>query len=136
MLVVRLQSLSGLPIYRQIVRQVRASIATGRLVSGDPIPSVRELSQQLGVNPMTIAKAYGELERSGVVTTRRGTGTFVAANPPDDDLAARRDRLSEAAELLAVEAYHLGFDLDATQAAVESTFARFARERAGGGKRR
>ena len=135
MLVVRLQPLSGLPIYRQIVRQVRAAIATGRLAPGDPIPSVRELSQQIGVNPLTVVKAYGELEHMGVVVTRRGTGTFVADTLPEHDARSRREVLAEAAELLAVEAYHLGFDLDATQSAVATAFARFARERARGGGR-
>lgn len=69
---------SPLPIFAQIVQQVRAGVARGRLKAGDPIPTVRELAAQLVVNPNTIAKAYQMMEQAGVLTTRRGAGTFIA----------------------------------------------------------
>src|SRR5215472_12245821 len=67
------------PIYAQIERAIRVSIATGRLGVGDRLPTVRQLAVDLRVNANTVAKVYGELERSGVLETRRGVGTFVAA---------------------------------------------------------
>lgn len=69
---------SPLPIFAQIVQQVRAGVARGRLKAGDAIPTVRELAAELVVNPNTIAKAYQMMEQAGVLTTRRGAGTFIA----------------------------------------------------------
>jgi GntR family transcriptional regulator len=70
---------SGLPVYRQIMDQVRRMIVAGRLAPGDRLPSVRELAGTLGINPLTVGKAYGELERDGAVEMRRGLGMFVRA---------------------------------------------------------
>ena len=70
---------SGLPIYRQLMEQIERQSAAGLLGPGDALPSVRELSRDLGINPATVVKAYAELERTGLVETRHGLGTFVAA---------------------------------------------------------
>ncbi len=95
------------PIYRQIVAQVKRSAALGALQPGDALPSVRELAQELVVNPNTVMHAYAELEREGVVATRRGLGTFVAEGR-DILSAAEKDRiLSAAADRLLTEAAHL-----------------------------
>ena len=67
------------PIYAQVERGLRASIAAGRIKAGDQLPTVRELAVELGVNANTIARVYSELERAGVLETRRGVGTFVRA---------------------------------------------------------
>src|SRR3990172_9893584 len=69
---------SGVPIYRQLIDQVRAQIATGRLFVGDFLPSVRNVAAELAVNPMTVSKAYSLLERDGVVELVRGQGMRVA----------------------------------------------------------
>ena len=69
------------PIYAQLERGVRAAIATGRLRPGDRLPTVRELAVELRVNANTVARVYAELERAGVIGTRRGVGSFVAATP-------------------------------------------------------
>jgi GntR family transcriptional regulator len=69
------------PIYAQLNRALRASIATGRLSPGDQLPTVRQLAGELRVNANTVARVYGELERDGVLETRRGVGSFVAATP-------------------------------------------------------
>lgn len=79
---------SGVPIYRQIQDQICLGIASGQLVPGEQLPTVRALAVELSVNPNTVIKAYTELERRGIVTTEQGTGTFVAASetpamPPD-----------------------------------------------------
>ena len=66
------------PIYLQIVELVKKNIATGDLVSGEKLPSVREMSKDLGVNPNTLQRSYGELERLGITYTRRGMGSFIS----------------------------------------------------------
>lgn len=73
------------PIYLQIIELIRRAIATGELMPGDKLPSVREMSSSLGVNPNTLQRAYGELERLGITYTRRGMGSFVSEgkNEPD-----------------------------------------------------
>ena len=79
---IRLDSTDSSPIYVQIERGIRAAVATGRLPKGTQLPTVRELAVALRVNANTVAKVYSELERNGVVETRRGVGTFVAEAPP------------------------------------------------------
>ena len=66
------------PIYLQIVELVKKNIATGDLVPGEKLPSVREMSKDLGVNPNTLQRSYGELERLGITYTRRGMGSFIS----------------------------------------------------------
>jgi GntR family transcriptional regulator len=76
------QSKSPIPIYEQIVSQVIFGVASGALEAGELIPSVRELAPQITVNPNTVARAYQELERRGVLTARRGKGMEVTAEAP------------------------------------------------------
>ena len=74
---IRVQPNSGVPIYRQLIDQVRAQVAGGRLVAGEFLPSVRQVAEELQVNPMTVSKAYSLLERDGVVELVRGQGMRV-----------------------------------------------------------
>jgi GntR family transcriptional regulator len=69
------------PIYAQLDRGLRAAIGTGRLQVGDQLPTVRQLAVDLSINANTVARVYAELERAGVIETRRGIGSFVAATP-------------------------------------------------------
>ncbi len=69
------------PLYAQLERGLRAAIATGRLAPGDQLPTVRQLAVTLRVNANTVARVYSELERAGVIVTRRGVGSFIAATP-------------------------------------------------------
>ena len=69
------------PIYAQLDRSLRAAIATGRLQVGDQLPTVRQLAVDLSINANTVARVYAELERAGVIDTRRGIGSFVTATP-------------------------------------------------------
>jgi GntR family transcriptional regulator len=91
---------SSVPIYEQIVAQVVFAVAAGDVAAGEMIPSVRDLAQQLLVNPNTVARAFQELERGGVVESRRGLGMAVAADAPklcrDRRRAIVRDRLRDA----------------------------------------
>ena len=97
----------GVPIYLQIANQVKYQVASGRLVPGDEIPPIRVLAHQLLVNPNTVARAYLELERAGVVTKRHGSGTYVSDTGSP---LARKERLrilSQRIDGLLAEARHL-----------------------------
>ncbi len=96
------------PIYRQLATQVREGVARGRLKAGEKLPSVRELSRTLVVNPNTIARAYTELERDGVLHTRQGMGVFVAQPSNDLTKTARKRKLTELIDNLLTEAVYLG----------------------------
>ena len=75
----RLDLHSGVPVYRQIIDQVRGGIASGSLSVGDQLPTVRQLAVDLSINPNTVARAYRELELGGVLETHQGTGTFISS---------------------------------------------------------
>ena len=96
------------PIWRQIVDQVRAAIASGELQPHDPLPSVRAVASALVVNANTVAKAYAELTRHGDVTSEPGRALFVSAAPPALPGAERKKKLQIAVERLVAEAVHLG----------------------------
>jgi GntR family transcriptional regulator len=101
------------PIYHQLERSIRFAIAVGKLVIGDQLPTVRQLAVDLRINANTVAKVYTELERSGVVETRRGVGTFVTARP--NEAANRRDReqrLREMSDHFVAEIHNHGFSID------------------------
>ena len=80
------------PIYAQLERAIRVAIATGRLRSGDQLPTVRQLAVDLRVNANTVARVYVTLEREGVLATRRGVGTFIADSVPKASHAGHRER--------------------------------------------
>lgn len=105
---------SGVPIYRQIQDQVRYGIASGLLVAGEQLPTVRALAVELSVNPNTVIKAYSELERAGVLTTEQGSGTFVSgsastAAPTGSD---RRTKLESLCSEFLAHAAQYGFSAD------------------------
>ena len=100
-----------LPIYRQIMRQVIDAVAGGRLQAGAQLPSHRELAEQLVIAPLTVKKAYDELERQGLIVTHRGKGTFVSERIPDIAPAERRERLRDAAQRLLSQAALSGVPL-------------------------
>lgn len=99
---------SGLPIYRQIMDQVRSLISSGRLPSGSMLPSTRELAAVLEVNMMTISKAYSKLEADEVVERVRGKGMRVADRKPASSLTARKKEVTELLEPLLKHAQQLG----------------------------
>ena len=104
----------GVPLYLQLVRQIKQFIATGRLTAEDELPAVRTLAQQLVVNPQTVVRAYRELEMAGLIYKRRGAGTYVSAHGTPYTEAECRRLLMERANALLVEARSLGFDLEKT----------------------
>jgi GntR family transcriptional regulator len=105
----QISTTSDAPIYRQLAVQIRRGVALGKLAVGVQLPSVRELSRQLVVNPNTIARAYTELERDGVVHTRQGIGVFIAQPRSDVNKAVRKRQLAEAMDETLTEAIYLGF---------------------------
>ena len=84
----RVDAGSGVPIYRQLVEQVRRDVMLGRLSPGDQLPTLRDVVDAVAINPNTVAKAYAELEHEGLVVRRQGMGTFVASTPPLGALVA------------------------------------------------
>ena len=99
-----------LPIYRQIMRQITEAIAGGVLKCGEKLLSHRELSEQLVIAPLTVKKAYDELEAQGLIQTLRGRGTFVAAQLPARDPDADLERVRQTARRLLSQAYLGGLD--------------------------
>jgi GntR family transcriptional regulator len=102
----------GVPIYRQIVNQVKYLVASGLLQPGEELPPIRTLALQLKVTPNTIVKAYGELETSGVVHKRRGSGTFVSEGRQQLALRERRRIIEQRIDALLAEAHQLNFSAD------------------------
>ena len=103
---------SRTPIYRQLVQQIREAIARGELQPEANLPSVRQLSRELVVNPNTVARAYTELEREGLLVSRPGRGVFIAQPRNDLTRAARDRRLTEQLDRWLTEAVHLGYSAD------------------------
>jgi GntR family transcriptional regulator len=108
----RINSSDGVPIYVQILNQVKHLVASGRLAPGEEIPPIRVLAEQLVVNPNTVARAYLELERAGVVTKRHGAGTYVSENRSPMAHREKIKVLTQRVDSLLVEARHLDVELD------------------------
>jgi GntR family transcriptional regulator len=101
------------PLYAQLEQGIRAAIATGRLATGAQLPTVRQLAVELTVNANTVARVYAELERAGVLETRRGVGTFVAATqPPVGQRRGREPELRALVQRCLDEAAARGFSSD------------------------
>lgn len=103
---------SRLPIYRQLAAQIREAIARRRLQPGERLPSVRDLSRTLVINPNTVARVYTELEREGVLHTRQGLGVFVAEPKAELSRRARKEKLAELLDQFLTEAVYLGLTAD------------------------
>ena len=101
---------SGLPIYRQVMDQVKYAAASGVLSAGDRLPSIRELARSLSVNPTTIVKAYGELAREGVVEIKHGRGVFVAGRRGEVSKAVRDEAMRRLVRNFLFEAARIGAD--------------------------
>jgi GntR family transcriptional regulator len=100
---------SGVPIYRQVMDQICRAISTGNLASGDQLPSVRALAEDLVINPNTVARAYGDLIREGILEARQGKGVFVARRRAVYTKAERLRRIEPYLESFLGQAVLLGF---------------------------
>ncbi|HET9786784.1 MAG TPA: GntR family transcriptional regulator [Pyrinomonadaceae bacterium] len=101
------------PLYAQLTRAIQFAIATGKLRIGEQLPTVRQMAVDLKINANTVAKVYAELERTGIVETRRGVGTFVCARHFEARQKRQHDNeLSDFADRIVAEAGAMGFTLD------------------------
>jgi GntR family transcriptional regulator len=103
---------SGMPVYRQIIDQVRGGIASGLLAAGDQLPTVRQLAVDLAINPNTVVRAYRELELGGLLETHQGTGTFISAQKMKRADAEREKQLSQIATDCVSRAGAAGFTVE------------------------
>ena len=121
----RIDPASRLPIYRQLANQLREAVARGRLLPDERLPSVRELSRALVVNPNTIARVYTEMERDGILNTRPGLGVFVARPKAELTRKVRKERLEGLLDHFLTEAVHLGFSAEEVIAGVAERVKQF-----------
>ena len=127
---IRLDDRAESPLYKQIVEQIQQLIAIRNLLPGDHLPTVRQLAQELRINPGTVAKAYRELEQQGVVTSRRGGGTIVSANAGDPQVSMlRQTRLSNLMSGSILETLSMGYSPEEIEAAFSLHLARWREER-------
>src|SRR6202789_2653152 len=103
---------SGMPVYRQIMDQVRGAIASGALNAGDQLPTVRQLAVDLAINPNTVVRAYRELEFGGLIETHQGTGTFISAQKMKKADAERERQLAQIVADCVSRAGAAGFTVD------------------------
>jgi len=125
----RLDSHSGVPVYRQIIDQVIGGIAAGSLTGGDQLPTVRQLAVDLSINPNTVIRAYRELEIRGVLETQQGTGTFISHKKVERDDAERQRRLNQLVGEFVSRAGSAGFS-------VEEVLEQLQEVRVDGGRKR
>ncbi len=108
----RLDLHSGVPVYRQLIDQVRGGIASGALAAGDQLPTVRQLAVDLEINPNTVVRAYRELELGGLLETHQGTGTFISAQKLKRADAERERQLAQIVTDAVARAGAAGFTVD------------------------
>ena len=119
---------TGKPVYLQLVDQIRYAAASGGLRSGEPLPSIRPLAEELRVNRNTIAKAYAELESQGVIETIPGKGCFLKENNTPFTKQVRQKLLLKEVDEAVVTAHHLQVDRDAFLALVKERLDHFERK--------
>ena len=103
---------SGVPVYRQIIDQIRGALAAGALATGDQLPTVRQLAVDLAINPNTVVRAYKELELGGSLETHQGTGTFISARKVSRGNAERERQLGQIVADAASRAGAAGFTIE------------------------
>src|ERR1700688_2941777 len=103
---------SGVPVYRQLIDQVRSGMASGSLNAGDQLPTVRQLAVDLSINPNTVARAYRELELGGLLETHQGTGTFISTQKFRGGEAERQRQLTQIVGECVARAGSAGFTIE------------------------
>ncbi len=120
---------SGVPIYLQVIEQVKRSVALGILASGEQLPTVKQLALDLTINPNTVAKAYRELERDGVIETSPGRGSFVKSNgAADTTKSAATDIARDAIDAAVREAKSIGLKAEEIRTLANTAVDRWFRE--------
>lgn len=111
-MILRIDTTSSTPVYAQIVEQVKRAVATGMLRAGDSLPSLRETAVKLRINPLTVSKAYKQLEQDGLIESRQGLGSFVADNGQSPAEDYRRAALTQGVDSLILDAVNLGVSIE------------------------
>jgi GntR family transcriptional regulator len=125
----RLDLQSGVPVYRQIIDQVRGGIASNSLAVGDQLPTVRQLAVDLAINPNTVVRAYRELELGGLLETHQGTGTFISAQKMKGGNAERERQLTQIITDAVARAGAAGFTVEELIEQLRGLIAEHARRR-------
>ena len=128
-LFIRIEPSSSVPIYRQIIDQIKYSVATGVLKEGDKVPSVRELAAALAVNQNTILKVYNELCREQVLKIVRGDGTYVSSSKQTIPTAEREKTVGKTLREAVVQAIHLEVSLQQAKELLETEYKAIESER-------
>lgn len=124
----RVSPASGVPLYRQLMDQVRFLVASGRLAAGASLPSVRRVAEALEINPMTVSKAYSLLEREGVLQRVRGQGMRVGVKTGKASLKERQKSLRPLLKQVVARAYQLGLKPEHVLAALDPLLKEFVHE--------
>lgn len=124
---IHISAQDGVPIYVQIVQQVKMLVAAGRLTAGEELPAIRTLAEKLVVNPNTVARAYRELELAGIVEKRRTAGTYVAEQGSPLAKRERMKLLTDRIDQLLSEAEHMSVSLDEVQKLIDQRHAQLQR---------
>ncbi len=125
-MLIRIDLHSGVAIYLQIMDRIKHLVATGALQPGDQLPTIRQLSVDLRVDPNTVAHAYRELDREGIISTQQGRGTFISEHPDRARLSQmRRDRLSVIVGDALLEALSLGYAEEEIRGTFEARLAQW-----------
>ena len=118
-MIFNIDTTSSVPIYAQIVEQVKYALAARILRAGDALPSLRQTAGNLRVNPLTVSKAYRQLEAEGIVITDHGRGSFISAEFPQLGEEYRREALNQVVDRMIVQAHQLGASPEEVRATVE-----------------
>ncbi|HEY3298351.1 MAG TPA: GntR family transcriptional regulator [Armatimonadota bacterium] len=124
-MIIRIDTTSAVPVYAQIVQQVKRAIAVGALKPGDSIDSLRETAAKLRVNPLTVSKAYKLLEQDGLLESKQGLGSFVASNVAIPTEEFKRDCVSAGLDMVFSDASHLGMNGQELRNLIEERLGRY-----------
>jgi GntR family transcriptional regulator len=111
-MILQIDTSSSVPVYAQIIDQIKRAIALGTLKHGDNLPSLRETAVELRINPQTVMKAYRELEHQGLIETRQGLGSFVTAGVGVATKEFQHDILEQTIDGLLIDAIHMGLTFE------------------------
>lgn len=125
LMILRIDTTSSLPVYTQIIDQIKRGVATGVLSEGDPLPSLRETAVRLKINPLTVNKAYKILEQDGIVETRHGLGSFIAPNAERKSGDYRSQTIRRSINALLTEAMTLGMQFSQVRDMLDERIAEF-----------
>ncbi len=120
---------TGVPVYLQLMQQVKSAVATGTLRAGEQLPSVRAMAEELRVNRNTVARAWADLEAEGVIANRQGLGCFVTEKVTPLRKAVRNERLATALDQVIVQAHHLQVSDDTLRALLDERLSHFHQSR-------